>query len=65
MNRPPRPREAGIISRAMLTRAWLRLGAMEALLVTGGCFLVLLAGGWSPQPGQARRCTTRICARPR
>ena len=48
MDRPPRPREAGIISRAMLARAWLRLGALEALLVTGGYFLVLLAAGWSP-----------------
>jgi magnesium-transporting ATPase (P-type) len=48
MDRPPRPREAGIISRAMLARAWLRLGSLEALLVTGGFFLVLLAAGWSP-----------------
>ena len=47
MDRPPRPREAGIISRAMLARAWLRLGALEALLVTGGYFLVMLAAGWS------------------
>ena len=48
MDRAPRPREAGIISRAMLSRAWLRLGAFEAVLVTGGYFLVLLAAGWSP-----------------
>jgi calcium-translocating P-type ATPase len=48
MERAPRPREAGIISRAMLSRAWLRLGALEALLVTGGYFLVLLTAGWSP-----------------
>jgi magnesium-transporting ATPase (P-type) len=48
MDRAPRPREAGIISRAMLSRAWLRLGALEAVLVTGGYFLVLLAAGWSP-----------------
>jgi magnesium-transporting ATPase (P-type) len=47
MDRAPRPREAGIISRAMLSRAWLRLGALEALLVTGGYFLVLLTAGWS------------------
>jgi len=44
----PRPREAGIISRAMLSRAWLRLGALEAVLVVGGYFLVLLTAGWSP-----------------
>jgi len=48
MDRAPRPREAGIISRAMLSRAWLRLGALEALLVTGDYFLVLLTAGWSP-----------------
>jgi calcium-translocating P-type ATPase len=48
MDRPPRPREAGIVSRAMLARAWLRLGALEALLVTGGFFLVMLAAGWTP-----------------
>jgi calcium-translocating P-type ATPase len=47
MDRAPRPREAGIISRAMLSRAWLRLGAVEAVLVMGGYFLVLLAAGWS------------------
>jgi calcium-translocating P-type ATPase len=48
MDRPPRPREAGIISRALLSRAWLRLGLVEALLVIGGYFLVMLAAGWSP-----------------
>jgi calcium-translocating P-type ATPase len=48
MDRPPRPREAGIISRAMLARAWLRLGSLEAVLVMGGYFLVLIAAGWSP-----------------
>ena len=48
MDRPPRPREAGIISRAMLSRAWLRLGVLEALLVMGGYFLVMLTAGWSP-----------------
>ncbi len=47
MDRAPRPREAGIISRAMLSRAWLRLGALEALLIMGGYFLVLLTAGWS------------------
>ncbi len=48
MDRPPRPREAGIISRAMLSRAWLRLGVLEAVLVMGGYFLVMLTAGWSP-----------------
>jgi magnesium-transporting ATPase (P-type) len=48
MDRSPRPRQSGIISRAMLSRAWLRLGVLEALLVMGGFFLVLLTAGWSP-----------------
>jgi magnesium-transporting ATPase (P-type) len=48
MDRAPRPREAGIISRAMLSRAWLRLGVLEAVLVMGGYFLVMLTAGWSP-----------------
>ena len=48
MDRPPRPREAGIISRAMLARAWLRLGTLEALLTTGGFLIVLVTAGWSP-----------------
>jgi calcium-translocating P-type ATPase len=57
MDRAPRPRAAGIISRAMLSRAWLRLGVLEALLVMGGYFLVMLTAGWSPgdatSPGTA------------
>jgi magnesium-transporting ATPase (P-type) len=48
MDRRPRPRQSGIISRAMLSRAWLRLGVLEAVLVMGGFFLVLLTAGWSP-----------------
>ena len=48
MKRPPRPRESGIIERPMLTRAWLWLGLLEAALVTGGFFYVLLSAGWSP-----------------
>ncbi len=48
MDRPPRPRAAGIISRSLLARAWLRIGVLEALLVTGGFLLVLLAAGWAP-----------------
>jgi calcium-translocating P-type ATPase len=48
MDRPPRPRKAGIISRSMLARAWLRLGLLEAVLVVGGYFLVMLTAGWSP-----------------
>ncbi len=48
MRRPPRPRASGIIERSMLTRAWIWLGMLEAVLVTGGFFYVLLAAGWSP-----------------
>ncbi len=48
LDRPPRPRSAGIVDRGILARAWGRLGMVEALLVTGGFFFVLLEGGWSP-----------------
>jgi calcium-translocating P-type ATPase len=48
MDKPPRPRSEGIINRGILTRAWLWLGLVEAVLVTGGFFLVLAASGWSP-----------------
>jgi magnesium-transporting ATPase (P-type) len=33
MHRAPRPRESGILSAAMLTRAWLWLGLLETALV--------------------------------
>ena len=67
MDRPPRPREAGIISRAMLSRAWLRLGP-GGRAGHGRLFLVMLTAGWSP--GDATGAgphggTTRICRRPR
>ncbi len=48
MERPPRPRDESIVTRGMLTRAWLWLGLFEAALVLGGFFLVLGAAGWSP-----------------
>ena len=48
MRRPPRPRESGIIQRAMLARAWLRMGLVEAALALSGFFVVLVAAGWSP-----------------
>jgi calcium-translocating P-type ATPase len=48
MQRPPRPRESGIIQRAMLARAWLRMGMIEAALALLGFFVVLLHAGWSP-----------------
>jgi magnesium-transporting ATPase (P-type) len=48
MNRPPRPRSEGVISRAMLVRAWGFLGPISAVLVMTGFFLTLLHGGWHP-----------------
>jgi calcium-translocating P-type ATPase len=48
MDRPPRPRSEGVIRRSLLTRAWLFLGSIEAALVLGGFFFVLLRAGWSP-----------------
>ncbi|MEA2170704.1 MAG: hypothetical protein QOF76_4004, partial [Solirubrobacteraceae bacterium] len=48
MDQPPRPRTSGILTKAMLLRAWLWLGILEAVLVTGGFFFVLLRAGWSP-----------------
>jgi magnesium-transporting ATPase (P-type) len=48
MERPPRPRREGVIRRSMLTRAWVFLGLIEAALVLGGYFFVLLRAGWTP-----------------
>lgn len=47
MERPPRLRAEGVIDRALLFRAWVSLGLVEAALVLGGFFVVLLRGGWS------------------
>ena len=48
MDQRPRPRTSGILTKAMLIRAWLWLGLLEAVLVGGGFFFVLLRAGWSP-----------------
>jgi magnesium-transporting ATPase (P-type) len=48
MDRPPRARSNGLLNRAMLTRAWLWLGLLEAVLVCGGFLFVLQQGGWDP-----------------
>jgi calcium-translocating P-type ATPase len=48
MQRPPRPREEGVITRSMLVRAWAFLGLISAALVLGAFLVVLLAAGWSP-----------------
>ena len=48
MNRPPRPRREGVITRPMLLRAWLFLGLIAATLQMGAFFLVLTQAGWHP-----------------
>ena len=51
MDRPPRPSKQGVISGAMLARAWGFLGLLSATLVMAGFFLTLRHAGW--QPGAA------------
>ena len=48
MERPPRPRGAGVIDRRLLLRAWLRLGAVSAVLVMSGFLFTLWRAGWHP-----------------
>ena len=48
MDRPPRPRTQGVISRGMLARAWGFLGLISASLVMTGFFLTLRHAGWHP-----------------
>ena len=48
MNRPPRPRTAGVIDRSLLLRAWLLLGGVSAVLVMGGYLYTLWRAGWHP-----------------
>ena len=47
MDRPPRPRSEGVIQKALLIRAWVFLGLIEAALVLAGFFFVLLRAGWA------------------
>ncbi len=55
MRRSPRPRSASVVDATMLWRAWGLLGGVSAVLVTGGFFVTLIAGGWhwgeSVEPG--------------
>jgi hypothetical protein len=62
-----RPREARVVDRALLVRAWEVLGAVSALLTLGGFFWVLLRAGWHPgdDTGAGSPLTTTGCARPR
>jgi calcium-translocating P-type ATPase len=48
MARPPRTQHEGVIDRAMLVRAWVFVGLIEAILVMGGFFFVLARAGWRP-----------------
>ena len=48
MDRPPRPSGEGVISKALLIRAWGFLGLISALLVIGAYLYTLYAGGWHP-----------------
>jgi calcium-translocating P-type ATPase len=48
MQRPPRPRAEGVITKPLLIRAWLFLGVLVAALSLGGFFYVLTQGGWHP-----------------
>ena len=48
MDHPPRPRGTGVIDRALLTRAWLLLGGVSAVLVMGGYVFTLWRAGWHP-----------------
>jgi magnesium-transporting ATPase (P-type) len=48
MDRPPRPRSQGVISRRMLARAWGFLGLISATLIMTGFYLTLRHGGWHP-----------------
>jgi magnesium-transporting ATPase (P-type) len=48
MERPPRPRQQGVISRGMLARAWGFLGLISGCLVMIGYFVTLRQAGWHP-----------------
>lgn len=46
MERPPRPRDEGVIRAPMLLRAWLFLGVIVTGLALAGYFYVLAKAGW-------------------
>jgi magnesium-transporting ATPase (P-type) len=48
MDRPPRPRSEGVITRRLLWRAWGLMGSLSALLVLAAFAVVLLRAGWRP-----------------
>jgi calcium-translocating P-type ATPase len=48
MDRPPRRRSEGVITRAILGRTWGFLGLISAALVMSGFFATLARAGWHP-----------------
>ena len=48
MAKPPRPPTEQVVTRRLLTRAWLVLGGVSAVLVCAGFFLTLRTAGWHP-----------------
>jgi magnesium-transporting ATPase (P-type) len=48
MARPPRKRSQRLIDARLLGLAWLLLGGVSAVLVTGAFLAVLVVGGWTP-----------------
>jgi len=48
MERPPRGRHEGVVTRALLVRAWAFLGLISAGLVLLGFFWMLWRAGWRP-----------------
>ena len=60
MDRPPRSRREGVITRHMLARSWGFMGVISAVLVMAGFFVVLLQAGW--HPGAATGSGTRLHA---
>jgi sodium/potassium-transporting ATPase subunit alpha len=47
MDRPPRPRTERLLNLPLLLRAYLFLGAIEAVVATSAFFLYLFANGWT------------------
>ncbi|HET6818656.1 MAG TPA: cation-transporting P-type ATPase [Mycobacteriales bacterium] len=54
MSAPPRPRSENVVTRPLLTRAWLLLGGVSAALVCGAFFLTLQHVGWHPGAATGR-----------
>jgi len=48
MEAQPRKRDARVVDRALLVRAWAVLGLVSAVLSLAGFFWVLLRAGWNP-----------------